>query len=259
MRPYGGFEHNLQSLRVVDELEERYAEFRGLNLTFECREGILKHCSVRNARELGEIGERFIQRRQPGLEAQISNLADEIAYNNHDVDDGLRSALISVDQLSSVRIFARHLDTVRGQYPELVDRRLIHETVRRMINTLVSDLTERSRALIAEHRPDSVDQVRLAPPLIAFSPAIREEQHELKEFLRKHLYQHYRVARMSNKAKRIVRDLFQAFMAAPRLLPPEFQSRAEADRPRAIADYVAGMTDRYAIREHRRLFAVEES
>lgn len=259
MKERGGFEHNLQSLRVVDLLEQRYGAFDGLNLCFETREGILKHCSIKNAEKLGEVGERFLKNQRPSMEAQLANLADEIAYNNHDVDDGLRSALISVEQLSSVRIFARHLETVRGQYPELVGRRLIHETVRRMINTLVSDLTERSRALIAEHRPHSVDDVRLAPPLIAFSPAIREEQHELKVFLRNHLYQHYRVARMSNKARRIVRDLFQAFMADSRLLPPEFQSRAEADLPRAIADYVAGMTDRYAIREHRRLFAVEES
>jgi len=259
MKEHGGFEHNLQSLRVVDVLEQRYGAFDGLNLCFETREGILKHCSIKNAEKLGEVGERFLKNQRPLMEAQLANLADEIAYNNHDVDDGLRSALISVEQLSSVRIFARHLEAVRGQYPGLVDRRLIHETVRRMINTLVSDLTEQSRALIAEHHPESVDQVRIAPPLIAFSAAIREEQHELKVFLRKHLYQHYRVARMSNKAKRIVRDLFQAFMADSRLLPPEFQSRAEADLPRAIADYVAGMTDRYAIREHRRLFAVEES
>jgi dGTPase len=259
MKEHGGFEHNLQSLRVVDRLEQRYGAFDGLNLCFETREGILKHCSIKNAEKLGEVGARFLEDQRPSMEAQLANLADEIAYNNHDVDDGLRSALISVEQLSSVPMFARHLEAVRGQYPELVDRRLIHETVRRMINTLVSDLTGRSRALIAEQRPDSVDDVRLAPPLIAFSSAIREEQHELKVFLRKHLYQHYRVARMSNKAKRIVRDLFQAFMADSRLLPPEFQSRAEEDLPRAIADYVAGMTDRYAIREHRRLFAVEES
>ena len=259
MKEYGGFEHNLQSLRVVDLLEQRYGAFEGLNLCFETREGILKHCSLKNAEKLGAVGERFLQNKRPTMEAQLANLADEIAYNNHDVDDGLRSALISVEQLSSVPIFARHLKAAQGQYPDLVDRRLIHETVRRMINTLVTDLTERSRALIAEHEPENVDQVRLAPPLIAFSPGISEEQRDLKVFLRKHLYQHYRVARMSNKAKRIVRDLFQAFIADSRLLPPEFQSRAQADLPRAIADYVAGMTDRYAIREHRRLFAVEES
>jgi dGTPase len=258
MNDHGGFEHNLQSLRVVDVLEQRYAAFDGLNLCFETREGILKHCSVRNARKLGAIGERFIRKERPSLEAQITNLADEIAYNNHDVDDGLRSGLITLEQLSSVRIFSRHLDSVKAQYPALLDRRLIHETVRRMINTLVSDLTERSRLLIAQQQPGRIDDVRHAPPLIAFSTGIQEEQQELKKFLHTHLYQHYRVARMSNKARRIVTDLFRAFLDDARLLPPEFQVRAESDLPRAIADYVAGMTDRYAIREHRRLFTVEE-
>ncbi len=259
MKDHGGFEHNLQSLRVVDVLERRYAAFEGLNLCFETREGILKHCSVKNARTLGDIGERFIRKQRPSLEAQIANLADEIAYNNHDVDDGLRSGLISIEQLSSVGIFSRHLDGVKAQYPALVDRRLIHETVRRMINTLVSDLTETSRALIAQHRPGGMEDVRNAPALIAFSAGIREEQQELKKFLQKHLYQHYKVARMSNKARRIVNELFRTFLDNARLLPPEFQVRAEANLARAIADYVAGMTDRYAIREHRRLFAVEET
>jgi dGTPase len=259
MQEFGGFEHNLQSLRVVDLLEQRYGAFDGLNLCFETREGILKHCSIENARKLGAVGERFLRNRHPSLEAQIANLADEIAYNNHDVDDGLRSELISLEQLATVGIFSRHLEQVRRQFPSLVDRRLIHETVRRMINTLVSDLTGQSRRLIAEHGPASIDEVRSAPALIAFSDTVREQQHELKVFLRRHLYQHYRVARMSNKARRIIRDLFQAFLADSRLLPPEFQARAETDPPRAIADYVAGMTDRYAIREHRRLFSVEES
>jgi dGTPase len=259
MKEFGGFEHNLQSLRVVDLLEQRYGAFDGLNLCFETREGILKHCSIENAKTLGTVGERFLKKQRPSLEAQIANLADEIAYNNHDVDDGLRSELITLEQLSGVGIFARHLEKVRQQFPSLVDRRLIHETVRRMINTLVSDLTEQSRRLIAEHRPASLGDVRSAPALIAFSESVRAQQHELKAFLRRHLYQHYRVARMSNKARRIVRELFQAFLADSRLLPPEFQARAESDLPRAIADYVAGMTDRYAIREHRRLFSVEES
>ncbi len=259
MKDHGGFEHNLQSLRVVDVLEQHYAAFEGLNLCFETREGILKHCSFKNAEKLGDVGARFIRKQQPSLEAQIANLADEIAYNNHDVDDGLRSGLISIDQLSSVPIFCRHLELVTGTYPDLVDRRLIHETVRRMINTLVTDLTLQSRALIAQNRPTGIDDVRNAPPLIAFSNAIQNEAQEIKIFLRKHLYQHYRVARMSNKARRIVSDLFRAFLSDARLLPPEFQVRAEADLPRAIADYIAGMTDRYAIREHRRLFSVEET
>jgi dGTPase len=259
MNEFGGFEHNLQSLRVVEVLEQRYGAFDGLNLCFETREGILKHCSVLNAKSLGDVGERFILRTRPSLEAQLANFADEIAYNNHDVDDGIRSELITVEQLSSVPIFSRHLESVRGQFPKLHDRRLVHETVRRMINTLVSDLTERSRHLIAKCSPQSIDEVRKAPHLIAFSEEVGLAQQELKAFLRKHLYQHYKVARMSSKARRIVRELFQAFVSDSRLLPPEFQTRAEADLPRAIADYVAGMTDRYAIREHRRLYAVEES
>ncbi|PZP56215.1 MAG: deoxyguanosinetriphosphate triphosphohydrolase [Azospira oryzae] len=258
MKDHGGFEHNLQSLRVVDLLEERYAEFDGLNLTFETREGILKHCSPQNALLLGDVGARFLDGKQPSLEAQLANLADEIAYNNHDVDDGLRSGLLELEQLRQVRMFANHLDEVRRAYPALTGRRLIHETVRRMINTLVTDLTRQSQALIAKHRPASLDEVRECPPLIAFSPEVAELQWELKHFLRTHLYQHYRVARMTAKAKRIILDLFQAFVNEPRMLPPQFQEKAQRDRHRAVADYIAGMTDRFAIREHQRLFAVGE-
>ena len=258
MKDYGGFEHNLQSLRVVDVLEERYAAFDGLNLCYETREGILKHCSRKNAKALGALGERFLRKQQPSLEAQLCNLADEIAYNNHDVDDGLRSGLISLQQLLEVKIFRRHLQAVKKQYPVVVERRLIHETVRRMINTLVSDITRQSLKNIRRVSPKNPNEVRVAGPLIAFSPKIREEQQQLKQFLRRHLYQHYRVTRMSGKAKRIIFDLFHAFMEDAKLLPPQFQEKAGRDKPRAIADYIAGMTDRYAIREHRRLFAVEE-
>jgi dGTPase len=257
MRPYGGFEHNLQSLRVVDILEQRYAAFDGLNLTFDTREGILKHCSLRNARALGEVGERFVKKRRPSLEAQIANLADEIAYNNHDVDDGVRSGLIDLEQLAGVKIFARHMRAVLRQYPRLAPRRLRHETVRRMIDTLVTDLIRTSAENIRRHAPGSIEEVRLAQPLIAFSPRIREESQELKRFLRENLYRHYRVVRMSTKARRIVTELFAALLSDTRLLPPEFQG--EAGAPRAIADYIAGMTDRYAILEHRRLFAIEET
>ncbi len=256
MQPHGGFEHNLQSLRVVDELEERYGAFNGLNLTFETREGILKHCSLENARKLGELGERFLRRRQPSLEAQIANLADEIAYNNHDIDDGLRSQLITLEQLEGVPLFARHAAPVRDQFPGIAERRMIHETVRRMINTLVVDLTEESSRRIAAAAPASIDDVRQSGPLIAFSASLRAEADELKRFLHDNLYRHYRVMRMTTKAKRIVRDLFAAFDDEPRLLPVDHQARAAQDRARAIADYVAGMTDRYAIREHRRLYAV---
>jgi dGTPase len=258
MRPYGGFEHNLQSLRVVDELEERYAAFDGLNLCFETREGILKHCSLDNARRLGPLGERFLLRRQPSVEAQIANLADEIAYNNHDIDDGLRSGLLSPAQLDEVPLFARHARTVRTEYPSIGERRMIHETVRRMINTLVVDLLAESRRRIAEAAPASIEAVRSAPPLVAFSETVRAEADELKLLLRDNLYRHFQVMRMTEKARRIVRELFDAFLNEPRLLPPDHRHRAGHDRPRAIADYVAGMTDRYAIKEHRRLFAVGE-
>ncbi|MDH5533943.1 MAG: deoxyguanosinetriphosphate triphosphohydrolase [Betaproteobacteria bacterium] len=259
MKPYGGFEHNLQSLRVVDLLEQRYGEFDGLNLTFESREGILKHCSRRNARMLGDVGERFLKRHSPTLEAQLANLADEIAYNNHDVDDGLRSGLLALEQLSDVSIFARHKRAALRTFPALTGRRLIHETVRRMIDTVITDLTRQSSRNIREVAPAAVEQVRRAPPLIGFSAKVQREQQELKQFLRRNLYQHYRVARMSTKARRVVTELFSAFLAHPQLLPPEIQVRAGEDAPRAIADYIAGMTDRYAILEHRRLFAIEET
>lgn len=259
MKDYGGFEHNLQSVRVVDVLEERYATFDGLNLCFETREGMLKHCRPEQAALLGELGERFLKNRRPALEGQIANLADEIAYNNHDVDDGLRSGLITLEQLASVPLVAEHLHQVREAYPDLPERRMVHETVRRMINTLVTDLIRQSALNIAAQNLNSLEDVREAPALIAFSEKLNKQQRELKKFLHSHLYRHYRVMRMSAKAQRIIRDLFGVFMEDRRLLP--FQtpdSLAEADRARVVADYIAGMTDRYAIREHKRIFTVEE-
>jgi dGTPase len=258
MKDYGGFEHNLQSLRVVDVLEERYAAFDGLNLCFETREGILKHCTPENAAALGKVGERFLTGKRPSLEAQIANLADEIAYNNHDVDDGLRSGLLTLEQLSEVSLFAYHLDAVRNNHPQIAERRLIHETIRRMINTLVTDLIRETEKNLRAHKVHTLNDVRQAPALAAFSDKVHEQNRELKVFLRPHLYRHYLVMRMSAKARRIVTDLFQAFMEDSRLLPPQFQQQAKANHPRAVSDYIAGMTDRYAIREHRRLFAVEE-
>jgi len=258
MREHGGFEHNLQSLRVVDLLEQRYADFDGLNLTFEVREGILKHCSLQNASLLGDVGVRFLEKTQPSLEAQVANLADEIAYNNHDVDDGLRSGLITLAQLSQVELFARHLAEVQARYPELGERKLIHETVRRMINALVQDLCRQSSQNIAGANPQGIEDVRHHGPLIAFSADMQNQQRELKQFLRANLYRHYRVNRMSSKAQRIIRELFAVFDEDPTLMPDEFQLRAKSDKPRAVADYIAGMTDRYAIREYRRLFTVEE-
>ena len=258
MKSFGGFEHNLQSLRVVDVLEERYAQFDGLNLCFETREGILKHCSAENAAALGDVGERFLQNQRPSLEAQIANVADEIAYNNHDVDDGLRSGLITLDQLSEVPLVAVHLRQIRSQYPELPERRVVHETIRHMINTLVGDVIRASENNIRKHQITTLAEVRKAPPMLAFSEEMFDQQRALKNFLRTHLYRHYKVMRMSSKAQRIIGELFAVFMEDPRLLPPQFQAHADADRARAVADYIAGMTDRYAIREHRRIFAVEE-
>jgi dGTPase len=263
MRPYGGFEHNLQSLRVVDELEERYAEFPGLNLTFECREGILKHCSARAARELGDLGERFLKRTQPGLEAQIANVADEIAYNNHDVDDGIRAQLVSLEELRETRLFRRQLEAVIAKYPELGERRLVHEVIRRMINHIVVDLIRTSQGRLEAAQPGSIEEVRSQPkPLIALSDAAREEHGELMQFLRERLYRHYKVLRMTAKARRVLQELFEAFLTDIQLMPPEHREAAArgetaqgaAGRARAVADYIAGMTDRYAILEHRRLF-----
>jgi dGTPase len=258
MRDYGGFEHNLQSLRVVDQLEQRYAEFDGLNLTFEVREGILKHCSIKNARKLGDVGVRFIEKTSPSLEAQLTNYADEIAYNNHDIDDGLRSGLISIEQLSTVELFAQNLAEVKVKYPVLEQKRLVHETIRRMINTLVVDLCTHSAKNIAKHQPACVDDIRRLPQLVGFSEDVAKQNLKLKQFLRKNLYQHYKVNRMSAKAVRIVQELFACFYENTGLLPNEFQVYAEVDKARAVADYIAGMTDRFAIREHRKLFTVEE-
>lgn len=258
MRNYGGFEHNLQSLRVVDKLENRYAEFDGLNLTFELREGILKHCSIKNARELGDVGERFLRKHSPSLEAQVTNFADEIAYNNHDVDDGLRSQLITIEQLKDIELFAENMAIVKAKYQDIEQKRLIPETIRRMINQMVMDLCETSLHNIAEINPTSIEDIRQAPYLVGFSQAITKKNHELKQFLRKNLYHHYKVNRMSAKAERIITELFNAFMSNVELMPEEHQLAAKENQPRAVADYIAGMTDRFAIREHRRLFAVEE-
>jgi len=263
MKEYGGFEHNLQSLRVVDELEERYAEFRGLNLTFEAREGILKHCSTKNAREIGDLGRRFLEKTQPGLEAQLTNLADEIAYNSHDVDDGLRAGLIDLEQLQAVTLFEMQHAEVAKRYPDLSQRRTIHEVVRRLINCQVSDLIATTMGNIELAAPVDIEAVRrCSAPLIAFSEEMQHRNLELKKFLREHLYRHFRVHRMTVKAAKVIRELFGAFLTEPRLLPTEAQAHAgrlknslgEAGHARAVADYIAGMTDRYAIREYERVF-----
>ncbi len=258
MREHGGFEHNLQSLRVVDVLEERYAEFPGLNLTFETREGILKHCSRENAKKLGELGERFLHNKQPSLEAQLANVADEIAYNNHDVDDGLRYGLLDIEQLMDVELFASEYDALGKRYPQLPLRRRVHETIRHMINRVVVDLIEHSSERLTTLKIKTIDDVRGAKqPLLANTEEIAGQAQTLKQFLRENLYDHYRVRRMSRKAARIIKQLYSAFIEDTRLLPTQYQEKLATDpalRARVIADYIAGMTDRYAIHEHARLF-----
>jgi dGTPase len=264
MKDYGGFEHNLQSLRVVDTLEQRYGAFDGLNLMFETREGILKHCSLANAKKLDAIGQRFIERKQPSLEAQLANLADEIAYNNHDIDDGLRSGLLTTAQLDDIEFYARHRHQVELAFPGITGRRAINETIRRMINALIVDVIETSQERIRSAQLKTIDDVRNAPALIAFSDGMRAEAALLKRFLRENLYQHYQVNRMTSKARRIVAELFDTFMREPNLLPPDYQQelsetpQAISAQARKVSDYIAGMTDRYAIREHKRLFMIDE-
>ncbi len=263
MRDHGGFEHNLQSLRIVDLLEEKYAQFNGLNLTFETREGILKHCSRKNARALGEVARRFIDGGQPSLEAQIANLADEIAYNNHDVDDALRAELLQAEDLFEVSSFDHSYREVNKEWPGLPYRRVVHEVIRRMINRLVTDVLTTSQKTIDDFDPKSVDDVRACgEPLVRFSDSMREQHLELKRFLRQHVYRHYRVHRMTTKAARVVIELFESFIRDSKLLPPDARARVkelersmgESGRARVVADYIAGMTDRFAIAEHGRVF-----
>jgi len=263
MREYGGFEHNLQSLRVVDELEEKYAAFNGLNLSFETREGILKHCSKGKAKLLGAVGERFINGQQPSLEAQLTDLADAIAYNSHDVDDGLRAGMFELEDLGGVELLADVLDSIRRQHGTLSERRTQHETVRQMINLQVSDLIEVSHASITQAGVADIEAVRRQPQrLIHFSETMQAQHLQLKRFLHENMYRHYRVRRMSAKAAHIISRLFEVFMNDPRMLPPEHARRTReyeqrdstAGRARAVADYIAGMTDRYAIKEYNRLF-----
>ena len=258
MHEFGGFEHNLQSLRVVDELEAKYADFPGLNLTFETREGILKHCSARNARKLGEIGERFLVRREPGLEAQIANVADAIAYNNHDVDDGFRAGLLSLEQLRGQTLFAQQYDEVHSRYPKLEDRRLIYEVIRRMINRVVTDLIDQTRSRLQELQPQSIADIRAqTTPLVALGDELYQQHSDLKRFLHANLYRHTKVREMTDEARDMVQMLFARYMADRDLMPAEFAKRAarddQAGQARVVADYVAGMTDRFAISEYERL------
>ena len=271
MQRFGGFEHNLQSLRVVDQLEERYPQFDGLNLTFETREGILKHCSRAHAQELeliepGGVGRRFLARSQPSLEAQLCNLADEIAYNAHDIDDGVRSGLITLEQLREVALFGDFLRQTLAEYPQLQDktqgRRLLYEVIRRMLSAQVYDVIAATRRALDAAAPASVDAVRQLAPLLQFGPDMRDKSQALKTFLLQQLYRHPQVMRTMGQATQVVQELFAAYLAGPQEMGDGFLARADAARgapdqasasARVVADYIAGMTDRFAAREHERL------
>ncbi|MDL2337794.1 MAG: deoxyguanosinetriphosphate triphosphohydrolase, partial [Pseudomonadota bacterium] len=259
-----GFEHNFQSLRVVDLLEARYPQFEGLNLTFETREGVLKHCSLANARRIESVeptgvGYRFLARTQPGLEAQLCNLADEIAYNAHDIDDGVRSGLLSIEQLEAARVFDRYRVECLQDHPTLSGRRLLFESIRRMLSAQIHDVIDSTRALLTHHDPSSADQVRGLPPLVCFSPAMAADSAQLKHFLSRHLYRHPQVLHTTDRARDVVRGLFERYLEEPENRPesaftrsadPGSEGRGQA---REVADYIAGMTDRFALREHERL------
>jgi len=252
MKDKGGFEHNRQSLRIVTVLEDRYSTFPGLNLSFEVLEGISKHFTDYDLPD----GRGFHREGQPSLEAQIANLSDEIAYNNHDLDDGLRSGMITVDQLRDVELWQELYERVQEELPTARLKTKVHETIRRLINHLVTDLVETTMESIDSHRVKGIDDVRHAPrQLVGYSESLRVKNADLKKFLFKNLYRHYRVERMADKAERILRDLFRAYTHNPKILPPWVFERAGSDDPmRAICDYVAGMTDRFALDEHQKLF-----
>lgn len=264
MADYGGFEHNMQSLRVLDELERRYAGFDGLNLMFETREGVLKHCSRRNAEKLGDVGRRFLEGGQPNLESQVTNIADEIAYNNHDIDDGIRAGLLTLDQLREVPLFDEHYRQVCDSHPELPERRRRYEIVRQMIGRFVNELVTGTQQRLASAKPKSIDDVRNAgAPLAGYSSEFAKANTELKQFLMHNLYQHYQVHREMRKAQAVIEELFELFMGDVKLLPPKYRKLAsdakangeqvDTAQARVIADYIAGMTDRFAIDEYERL------
>ncbi|WP_235823538.1 deoxyguanosinetriphosphate triphosphohydrolase [Azohydromonas sediminis] len=256
LRDHGGFEHNLQSLRVVDRLEQRYPDFDGLNLTFETREGILKHCTRRRAEELdarepGGVARRFLDGTQPSLEAQLVNVADEIAYSAHDIDDGVRSGLLTLEQLEAVPLVARYLAAARADHPRLAGRRLLFETIRRLLSQLVYDVIDHTGERLRQLGPADADAARRAPPLVGFGEATRADVVALKRFLFQALYRHPQVVAKTNAGRQVVRELYAAYLAAPSEMPADYAQAV--DLPRAVADYIAGMTDRFALREHQRL------
>ncbi|MCX8514861.1 MAG: hypothetical protein RL017_865 [Pseudomonadota bacterium] len=253
-----GFEHNLQSLRIVEKLEERYPEFNGLNLTYETKEGILKHCSLTKAKELGAIGQRFLLNKQPSLEAQLANVADELAYNYHDIDDGLRANLISLEQLEEVEIIKTQLTLIRNKYPHLNGRRLDKELVRQLINITIFDLITTTTQNIQQQQISSLLHVSSAPQLVQYSKQMYAQQRQLKKFLMKNLYKHHSIAQLRFKAANIIKSLFNAYMSDETLLPQQFRAKiADETLITVVIDYISGMTDRYAFRQFNKLFAVE--
>ncbi len=260
MREHGGFEHNLQSLRVVDSLEQRYPGFDGLNLCFETREGILKHCARRHAQRLedrrpGDVGRRFLDSTQPSLEAQLVDLADQMAYSAHDIDDGVRSGLLEPAQLLEVPLFRRCHEGVMADWPALdaapPQRLALFEIIRRMLRAMADDLVGHTTAAIERHAPVDADAVRAAPPLAGFGAPMRQACSELKRFLFDRLYRHEQVRLNTERARQVVVELFAAYVARPEQMPDDYAQQAR--RERAVADYIAGMTDRFAVREHQRL------
>jgi dGTPase len=272
MEPFGGFDHNAHSLRVVTRLERRYAEFDGLNLTWETLEGLVKHngplACRDDSRPLPEAIAEYVAVHDlelatfPGAEAQVAALADDIAYNNHDIDDGLRAGLFTIEELSAVPLVGPVFGEVRRRYPALETSRLIHEAVRRLIGHMVGDLVAESQRRLAEAGPATVEDIRrLGRPIVAFSAAMQENDRALKRFLFTNMYRHYKLNRMASKSRRVVRDLFQLLLAEPGCLPGEWQRQAgppdSRETARTVADCIAAMTDRYALDEHRRLFDLQ--
>ncbi len=262
MRDYGGFEHNLQSLRVVDVLEQKYADYPGLNLTYETREGILKHCSLTNAKTLGELGQRFVHNLQAGLEAQIANIADEVAYNNHDVDDGLRAGLISIDELKECEIIEQHYQYVTSRWPNITGRQLTNELIRRMINSLVTDVVETSRSRIELAGFKSIEDVRNAGErTISLGNDMQRMHGQLKKYLGDNLYNHENVLALAEQSKHVIRTLFGAYTTDPGQIPEnpddkkiyKNSKQTRDSKECMVKDYIAGMTDRYAMLEYNRI------
>jgi len=252
-----GFEHNLQSLWVVDELEERYPTFNGLNLSFETREGILKHLSKKHLTQhrkwLGQLGDRFIEGHQPSLEAQLANIADEVAYSNHDIDDGIRSGLLNIQQLAEVALWQEQHDRVKHSFPDLTGRRLVYEVIRHIIHALVDDLVKETQRRLGEFAPSTIDDVRHGSPMVGFSVSMREQASAMKKFLFKNLYRHPQVQSVTSEAANMVKVLFAHYQQSPQDLPEGF--RSEDDLQRRISHYIAGMTDRFANKEFHKLTA----